>query len=158
VSAEDQDLAIRYTASGGTIVFLAEAEAIHCDAARNARDYCQRVERGSEAIVAFCRKYPNWPDNVRRHQVNGPLRNDEPLISIVRKVGKRLVATSPAVGVLFATIALLERWAGEGRVLERSYRLVLGAHILRGYRKGVARLHDVRTGRVSKLAPSSGPR
>jgi GT2 family glycosyltransferase len=156
VSAEDQDLAIRYTGSEGTLVFLAEAEAIHYDVAMNARGYCQRVERGSEAIVAFCRKHPNWPDNMVRHQVNGPVRwGREPLMSTIRKVGKRLVASGPIMRALFAIIRMLERSAGESRVLQRSYRLLLGAHILRGYRRGLARHHEHEPRGVPKLAPDS---
>ena len=71
VSAEDQDLALRHTAAGGQIVFVPEAAAVHYDGALDIAGYCRRVEWGSEKIVPFCRRYPDWPDNRERQRVNG---------------------------------------------------------------------------------------
>ena len=57
----------------------------------------------------------------------------------MRKLGKRVLALPPVIELLFATAALLERSAPESPVLDRVYRLLLGAHIFRGYRRGLAR-------------------
>jgi len=140
VSAEDQDLALRHSEAGGAIVFLPEAAGIHRDTAMEVRSYCRRTEWGSEHLVAFCRKHPTWPDNMSREQVNGPIRwCHEPLGQSARKVAKKLAACPPALPVLFGMTAVIERVAPESRVLERLYRLLLGVHIYRGYRRGATR-------------------
>jgi GT2 family glycosyltransferase len=140
VSGEDQDLALRHTAVGGRIVFVPEAVSVHHDAAIDIKTYCRRFEWGSENIVAFIRRHPDWPDNVERERVNGFARwGSEPVSQSARKAIK-LGLTSPAVvTVLFASARLLERAAPNGRMLNRVYRLLLGAHILRGYREGLKR-------------------
>lgn len=139
VSAEDQDLALRHRERGGAIVFLPEAAGTHRDVALDIRGYCRRTEWGSERLVAFCRRHPNWPENVERDRLNGRVRlGDEPIERTLRKLGKTVIALPPALEVLFAMAAILERTAPHGRLLERIYRLLLGAHIFRGYRRGLA--------------------
>jgi GT2 family glycosyltransferase len=140
VSAEDQDLGLRHSEAGGAIVFLPEAVAIHRDKAMEVRSYCRRTEWGSEHLVAFCRKHPTWPDNMTREQVNGPIRwRHEPLGQSARKVARKLAACPPVLQMLFEVTAVIERVAPESLVLERLYRLLLGVHIYRGYRRGAAR-------------------
>ncbi len=140
VSGEDQDLALRHTAAGGTIVFVPQARVIHHDSALDIRSYCRRVEWGSEKMIPFCRRYPNMPDNVARERINGPIRlGGEPIGRSLRKVGKSLLANAAMLRVLFWTAALLERIASGSRALDRIYRLLLGAHLFRGYRKGLVR-------------------
>ncbi len=140
VSAEDQDLALRHSEAGGAIVFLPEAVGIHRDKAMEVRSYCRRVEWGSEHLVAFCRKHPAWPDNMSREQVNGPIQwRHEPLGQSARKVVKKLAACPPALQTILGVTAAIERVAPGSRVLERLYRLLLGVHIYRGYRRGATR-------------------
>lgn len=140
VSSEDQDFALRHTARGGQIIFAPEARAIHCDHALDIRSYCRRAEWGSERMIPFCRRYPDWPDNVERDRVNGPLRFDrEPVSQSMRKLIKVGLAARSIIALLFAVASLLERLVPNSRVLDRVYRLLLGAHIFRGYRKGLKR-------------------
>lgn len=140
VSAEDQDFALRHRERGGDIVFLPEAAGIHRDVALDIRSYCRRTEWGSERLVAFCRRHPTRPENVERDRVNGPIRlGHESIERTVRKLGKAVIALRPALAVLFAVAAVLERSAPGSWLLGRVYRLLLGAHILRGYRRGLAR-------------------
>ena len=140
VSGEDQDLALRHTATGGQIVFVPDAVSIHHDAAVDIRSYCRRSEWGSEKMVAFIRRHPDWPDNVERERVNGFARwGREPVSESVRKTIKLGLTSQAVVNVLFALARLVERAAPNGRLLNRVYRLLLGAHILRGYRKGLKR-------------------
>jgi len=143
VSGEDQDLALRHSAAGGSIAFLPEAVAIHHDAAVDFRSYCRRIEWGSEHIVRFCRKHPGWPDNRHRSLINGPIRwKQEPLALTARKVLKRLLSSRPLLTVSLAVVAALQSLVG-GRVLAAAYRFVMGLHIFRGYRKGLARFGAV---------------
>ena len=139
VSGEDQDLALRHS-EAGTIVFLPEAVGIHRDNTLDVRSYCRRTEWGSEHLVAFCRKHPRFPDNVRRERVNGPIRwGHEPHTHSARKAAKKLAAYPPILDCLFAVTALAERVVPHSRALEKLYHLLLGVHIYRGYRRGADR-------------------
>ena len=153
VTAEDQDLALRHCQGGGLIAFLPEAAAVHRDEALDVRRYCRRSEWGSERIVAFCERHREWPDNIERDRVNGPVRwRHEPLWWSARKALKRVIAVPPVVEVLFAAASILERSAPDSRLLERVYRLLLGAHVFRGYRRGLARANGVFAGDGSMVA------
>ena len=94
--------------------------------------------------MTFCRLHPTWPENVERDRVNGPIRlGSEPVERTLRKLGKTVTALRPALEVLFTLAAILERGAPDSRLLGRVYRLLLGAHIFRGYRRGLARVERV---------------
>ncbi len=124
-SGEDQDLALRHTSSGGRIAFIPEARVIHRDNAVDLRAYCRRAEWGSRMMVLFCRRYPDFPDNVARRRVNGPF---DPV--------KAFLSTRGLRGILFRTAEMLERTAPDSALLDRLYRGLLGIHIYRGYRDG----------------------
>lgn len=157
ISGEDQDLALRHTSRGGRIVFLPEAMTIHHDAALDVRSYCRRAEWGAHYLIAFCRRHPDWPDNVERERVNGPVRlGREPLKQSLRKLIKRAAASNAILAALFAAATLLERAAPDSPALDRVYRLLLGAHILLGYRKGLKRFGPVR-GAAESLADAITP-
>lgn len=156
LSGEDQDLALRHTSSGGQIVFLPEAMTIHQDAALDIRSYCRRAEWGAENLIPFCKRYPDWPDNVERERVNGPVRlGREPLSQSLRKLVKRALGSDAILVALFATATLLERAAPDSSALDRVYRLLLGAHLLCGYRKGLKRFGPVRAMNKSFAAPAT---
>jgi hypothetical protein len=92
----------------------------------------------SGAWWKFCRRHPEWPDNLERDRVNGPLRiGREPAIASARKLVKGLLSAPAVTSVLFGIARVLESSAPEGRLLDRIYRVLLGAHIFRGYRKGL---------------------
>ena len=137
VTGEDQDLALRHTASGGTVVFVPEAVGLHCDRIVDIRSYCRRVERASGTLVGFCRRHPDWPDNIARQQINDPPRpGREPARSTIRKVLKQMSTTPAVLAAVFTSIDILERTAPESPWLDRLYRVALGAHIRRGFRRG----------------------
>jgi hypothetical protein len=94
-----------------------------------------------ERQVAFCRRHPAWPDNVARDRVNGAVRwREEPVALTIRKLAKTVAGSRPIQALLFATASLFERVAPEDPLLTRLYRLLLGIHILRGYRRGLRRV------------------
>jgi glycosyltransferase involved in cell wall biosynthesis len=137
VTSEDQDLALRHSAAGGTIVYLPEATAVHDDSATSLREYCRRAEWGAEHMAPFCHRYPAWPDNQRRRTVNGPISwSEDPPRLILRKAGKHLVGWPPLLGLLHALIERLEAHAPSSRLLASLYRLALGIHLQRGFRRG----------------------
>lgn len=137
-AAEDQDLALRHTAREGEIVFIPEATAIHRDDALDIRSYCARAESGARNMTEFCRRHPQWPDNIERMRINAPTRpGREPLLQTARKTIKRFAASEAPLRLMFSLARLLERVAPNSRLLDRTYRLLLGGHIFSGYRKGL---------------------
>jgi glycosyltransferase involved in cell wall biosynthesis len=139
VSSEDQDLALRHSAAGGTIVYLPEAAAVHDDPATSLREYCRRAEWGAEHMAPFCQRYPDWPDNQERRAVNGPISwSRDPLPRILKKAGKQFLGTPPMLRALFALADRLEARSPSGQVLVKLYHLVLGIHLQRGFRRGRA--------------------
>jgi GT2 family glycosyltransferase len=139
VSSEDQDLALRHSAAGGTIVYLPEALAIHDDSAKDFRAYCRRTEWGALNMAPFCRRHPDWPENRERQAVNGPIsRRSDPPGRMLRKAGKLLLGQRPALALLLALIDRLEASAPASRILATLYRLALGIHLQRGFRRGWA--------------------
>jgi hypothetical protein len=145
-SAEDQDLALRHARQGGSLGYVPEAVAIHRDHAVRIRSYCRRAEWGAETTVAFCHKYPSLPDNVERERVNGPVRwGEEPLATSLKKLSKQFLGLAPMRSGLFVLALALEGAAPESRLLWRIYEVLLGVHILRGYRSGLRRYGPVPT-------------
>lgn len=139
-SAEDQDLALRHSAAGGTIAYLPDAVAVHDDSVTSLRAYCRRHEWGAQNAVPFVKRYPDWPENRERMTVNGPVRwrEDSPG-EVLKKAAKRFLSLPVALETLFASIDLVEsRWPSSPQ-LPRLYRLALGVHLQRGFRRGWAR-------------------
>jgi glycosyltransferase involved in cell wall biosynthesis len=139
-SGEDQDFALRHSASGGRIAYLPEAVGVHRDHALDLAAYCRRAEWGSEHIVAFCRRHPDWPDNQARERLNGFARwGREPWSQSARKAVKGILSSPPATALLRGMAWVLERTAPDSAALDRVFRATLGAHIFRGYRRGLRR-------------------
>lgn len=151
-SAEDQDLALRHSAAGGTIVFLPEAHALHDDSSMDLRSYCRRHELGAEHMVPFLRRHPDWPENRERLEVNGPVRwgKDKP-----RDVGKKLLkgalASAPTREALLTFTEIVERAWPASPYLMRLYRICLGLHIFRGFRRGLRHGASAAPGRGASL-------
>jgi glycosyltransferase involved in cell wall biosynthesis len=125
VSGEDQDLALRHSASGGRIAFVPEARGIHRDDAMDIRKYCRRAQWGSRMMIPFLRRYPDFQDNVVRREVNGSF-----------DLMKSMLATPPALAAMFSLTEVVERVSPDGALLDRLYRGLLGVNIYRGYRDG----------------------
>jgi glycosyltransferase involved in cell wall biosynthesis len=136
VSAEDQDLALRHSASGGTIVHLPEALAIHNDENADLRSYCRRAEWGAEHMAAFCQRHPDLQDNVDRLTVNGPVRWSDPASLLFKKTAKDVLGQKLAIEGLLAAVAAIERRRPASRLLPRLYKLLLGIHLQKGFRRG----------------------
>jgi len=137
VSSEDQDLALRHSAAGGTIVYVPEAAAVHDDSAMSLRAYCLRAEWGAEHMAPFCHRYPDWPDNQARHAVNGPISwRRDPLGRALKKAGKQFLGHRPTLALLLALVDRLETHAPASWILVKLYDLALGIHLQRGFRKG----------------------
>jgi glycosyltransferase involved in cell wall biosynthesis len=135
-SAEDQDLAMRHTARDGRVVFVPEALVVHHDDALDASSYGARVEWGAAQLGPFLRRYPDWPDNVERERVNGPIRicRERPSMTL-KKILKATLATDVGTRALLAAIVRFESVASQSPVVQRLYEIVVGVHLLRGHRR-----------------------
>lgn len=138
-SSEDQDLALRHTAQGGTLVFLPDAIAIHDDSAVEPLSYWARSEWGAEHMATFCARHPDWPDNRNRLEVNGPIRwGRDSAGRVLKKIAKQSLGRRAPLAVLYyVTDLLAARWPSS-RLLPALYRLALGIHLQRGFRRGWA--------------------
>jgi GT2 family glycosyltransferase len=156
ISSEDQDFAFRHRHRGGAIVFLPKAVAIHRDTALTIRTYCRRVEWGSRQLIPFCRRYPEWQDNIEREIVNGAQQwGGEPVTQSLHKSAKIAMYMRPCREIMFLLAALLERIAPNGKVLDSLYRALMGVHIFRGYRQGMAgNRADIRFAAATEEAPA----
>jgi glycosyltransferase involved in cell wall biosynthesis len=137
-TGEDQDLAMRHTEAGGGIVFVPAAHAVHNDSAVGLTGYCARAERYMEELVRFGARHPDWPDSVERARVNGPIRwaREPPGLS-AKKLLKTVLLWRPVHVTMLRLVSLVEAIAPESRLLDKLYRVLLGAHLQRGYRRGV---------------------
>ncbi len=136
-SAEDQDLALRHSNRGRPIVFAPEAAAVHDDLALDIRGYCAKVEWTGRHLVDFCRAQPDWPENVQRLRVNGPLLlGREPTALTAKKLGKALLGRPLVLEAFIRLTSLVERTLGEGPLLDALYRALLGVHLQKGFRRG----------------------
>jgi hypothetical protein len=143
-SSEDQDLALRHCARGGSVAYLPEAEGIHHDRALDIRSYCSRVQWGTEWMVLFCLRYPDLADNAARAAVNGPFSlTCSDYCQNLKKLLKSVLAFPPLTAVVFGACRLAERLLPRTVVPYRFYRLLLGIHIQRGYRRGLRRFAQV---------------
>jgi glycosyltransferase involved in cell wall biosynthesis len=150
VSSEDQDLALRHTSRGGLIVFLPEAIALHDDDHLDIRSYCRRLDWGAANMIPFCCRHSTLPDNRLRVERNGPVRWGVDSAGLVfKKLLKTTFAWPPALETLFALTALAERLSAN-RALASLYRLLLGIHLQKGFRRGWA--EEAKAG--SRGAPS----
>jgi glycosyltransferase involved in cell wall biosynthesis len=144
VGIEDQDFAFRHRESGGTVVFLPEATAVHWDHALTVRPYCLRTEFAGQAMLPLVRRYPDWPVNRKRESVNGPVRlGREPWHLSAKKVIKTLLGLSPITGGLLFLTSAVEKAAPNTGIPDRLYRLLIGVFLQRGYRKALRTAADV---------------
>ena len=114
------------------------ARAIHNDSAVGLTGYCARAERYMEELVRFSARHPEWPDNLERARVNGPVRwRQEPIRLSAKKLVKTALMWRPIGAAALGLVSILERISPKSRLLDKLYRILLGAHLQRGYRRGL---------------------
>ena len=154
---EDQEFALRHTAQGGKIAYLPEAIAIHNDDWLDFFSFCRRQERGAEWMVEFSRLYPDWEDTKERELVCGKLNlSGEPIGLSAKKILKSALGTSPGKSGLKLLIKSFEKIAPKSAVLDKLYRMTLGVHLQKGYRRGI-RNYELRNNGRGKINYSLNP-
>ena len=134
--AEDQDLCIQAKRVGCVLIRNYDLTPQHNDPTVALSQFSLREERGAETVVAFERKYPeargNW-------SANSPLSRDDPPSVVARKLAKSVLSTPLMLAALHRLADELERREADERVLRRLYRVILGLHLFRGYRRALTR-------------------
>lgn len=138
VSSEDQDLALRFSARKGRIVFLPEASAVHRDINADVAAYCRRNEWGSRAMAPFLRRYPEREDNRHRLRFESGFSGAETVRDRVEFAARAVLSRRPILRLLLAAAAALERGGASDRALFPMYRVLLGLHLFRGFRRGLS--------------------
>lgn len=138
LSGEDQDLALRFSAAGGGIVYLPEADVVHRDTVADIAAYGRRHEWGAMAMAPFLRRHPGRRENAGRLRVDIPLRQTRWPDETGRLLARRWLSNLWVMGLIRTLIRAAERsGAGDG-MLFPLYRVLLGLHLFRGFRKGLA--------------------
>jgi GT2 family glycosyltransferase len=137
VTCEDQDLAHRAGELGIRFIYNAALDCVHNDQAADIRRYCRFQERGASDTVRLCEKYPNLHGDAPVARVNGYIAHSDGVLLATRKTVKRVLAGERSMRALEAAVGAGERIGLPDPWLYRSYRLLIGLHMFRGYRKGL---------------------
>lgn len=138
LSGEDQDIALRFTHIGGRIVYLPEAGVIHRDSVGDIASYGRRHEWGARAMAPFLRRYPDRPENQERIRVGASLMPTGSARQSVGILGRRALSSAGSLALLRSLIGVTERAGANERWLFFLYRGLLGLHLFRGFRAGLA--------------------
>lgn len=138
LSGEDQDLALRFSATGGRIVYLPEADVIHRDSVADIAAYGRRHEWGARAMAPFLRRYPDRPENALRLMTAAPLLQTRWPVEGSRILVRHVLSGGWGLWFVRALISTVERGGAGDRVLFPLYRTLLGLHLFRGFRAGLA--------------------
>jgi glycosyltransferase involved in cell wall biosynthesis len=139
-SCEDQEFGVRLREAGIRRVVTTRARATHIERDITLGKVCKRQETGWRDAVRFMRRLGvlDRPVKPEIAIVNGPVKlgaDSWPLVA--KKVLKTLVASDRFSPSSFGLVRLVDRIAPESAWTQRCYDLVVGAHILKGWRKGL---------------------
>lgn len=138
VSGEDQDFALRFSERGGRIAFVPEAVAIHRDSAVDLKSYCHRHLWGSRAMAPFLRRYPDREDSQARLRFDPKNVGARPFAEQMACAVRQSLSTSLILRLLLGAVTALEQTGARDAVLFPMYRVLLGLHLFRGFRAGLA--------------------
>ena len=133
--AEDQDFSIRARAAGALLLLDTNIHCVQNDNRLTLRDYCAREERSAETMPYLVRKYPSELGQVPYVRENRPIQADDPPSLVLKKAVKTVLAGLALLELLHRFVALLEAAHGPERLLQRLYKMLLGIHLFRGFRR-----------------------
>jgi GT2 family glycosyltransferase len=137
-TCEDQDLAHRAERSGIGFIWVDSIRCVHNDQAADLERSGSFYERGSADTVRLCDKYPELHGSAEAVYVNGPIRRDDGIRLTAKKVVKQALARKLPLRALHAFAHATERLGAPDGFLARIYSSIIGLHILRGWRRGLA--------------------
>lgn len=138
LSGEDQDFALRFSAAGGRIAYLPEANVVHRDAVADIAAYGRRHEWGAKAMAPFLRRYPGRPENSARLRTGTPLLKTQWPIEGTGFLARTALSSQWALRFIGGLIHVMERGGAADQILFPLYRTLLGLHLFRGFRAGLA--------------------
>jgi GT2 family glycosyltransferase len=142
MSCEDQDLAHKAEQIGIRFVYNAAITCLHNDQVGDFKRFCRAQVPRTRDTVLFCHKWSRFHAGAPVARLNGYItRGDGPAL-VLKKVAKSILATRPAAWLLGASIWAAEQARVPDRVLWRLYRLAIGVSMFRGWREGLALVHD----------------
>jgi GT2 family glycosyltransferase len=133
--AEDQDFSIRARAAGARLLLDTNIHCFQNDNRLTLRDYCAREERSAETMPYLVRKYPSELGEVPYVTENRPIQAGDPPSLVLKKVVKAVLAGPALLELLHRFVSLLEAAHGPERLLRRLYKVLLGVHLFRGFRR-----------------------
>jgi GT2 family glycosyltransferase len=136
-SSEDWELGFRARQSGIQVLYNPKISVIHNDWAVSLERFCERQRLYSKSDVLLCRKYGSKSPRAELVRVNGPIRwRNDSLALIVKKMIKRVLATTVGRKLVFWGANVMERIAPDTRSCWRVYDLAVALAIFRGVREG----------------------
>lgn len=139
---DDVDFGYRAKQAGYRLRRSGSARAEHWDySISDLGTMCDRWQRASRSAVRLLRRYPALGAAMPMFADKGPIqwRQDSPPL-IVRKLARRLAASTLVLTVLEWLARVLERrWPAEP-ALRPLYRWIIGAYIFRGFQGGLKEL------------------
>jgi GT2 family glycosyltransferase len=135
--AEDLEFSMRATRAGCRLIRDEGIRLLHNDQTIALEQFCLREERSAETIAVLARKHPESELGRTFAAVNGPITRRDSAAVIVTKLVKLILATSPLISLLHATVRAIERWRLGERGMGRLYSGLVGVHIFRGFRRAM---------------------
>jgi glycosyltransferase involved in cell wall biosynthesis len=136
---EDQDFGVRLRKAGVRRIVTTRTRATHIETALTLAKVCRRQEAGWKDAVRFMRRLGllDQPVELEIAVVNGPVRKVDPWRLAAKKVLKTLVASDRLSRISFYLVRILDRMAPESASVQRSYDLLVGAYLRKGWLKGL---------------------
>jgi glycosyltransferase involved in cell wall biosynthesis/GT2 family glycosyltransferase len=156
-SSEDWELGQRAREVGIRILYDSKNAVIHNDWAVSLDHFCERQWLYSISDVLLWRKYGEQSPRARLVRENAPVRwTSDPLRLILKKMGKRLLATYPGRAAVRLACAVAERVAPDSWWNRRAYQLAVGIAIFRGVREGLVRYGEAPVASRPAMAGGNG--
>jgi glycosyltransferase involved in cell wall biosynthesis len=136
---DDVDFGYRASQAGYCLRLVAEAEAIHHDAAvTDLSSASRRWYQASRAAVRLFERYPDLRQQMPMFEDKLPLilAEDRPAL-VLRKVARRAASSRPFLWGLEQTAGLLGRFRSSPRLLQPLQRWIIGGYIYRGFQAGL---------------------
>src|SRR5262245_9070743 len=141
-ACEDQDLGARLELYGIRTLMTRRSRVAHIETAGSFRSLCLRQQKGARDTVRFVRRFKvqelyGEPAIAR---IGGPIRPGDSVSLRTKKAIRQLIAAPLLSTAVFGAISVLESVIPRSRLLARSYDLVVGAYLQKGWREGL-KLH-----------------
>lgn len=135
---DDVDFGYRGHLRGFRLWLSYRATAYHHDHSLASLEiHCKRAEQASRSVVQLFRRYPDLRPHFSAYRAKHPmsLSEDSPGL-LLHKALRRVMSSPPLLGAMKQLASLLEDHRPQSRLLVPLYRVIIGAHIQRGYWQG----------------------